>query len=70
MRYADVDHLLKRYTELPGPGEYQYDYKLEAMQNEGEQADGKVFVEFADLPISNSSKLGLAGRNFKRMTEI
>jgi hypothetical protein len=70
IRYADVDHLLKRYSELPVSGEYQYDYKLEAMQEKGESEGGKVYVEFSDLPISNSSKLGLAGRNFKKMTEI
>ena len=91
VRYADVEHLLKRYErELPGPGEYLYDYKLEAFemskQKGEEEKTGveeektgveveeekvkKVFVEFGDLPISHSTKLGLLSRNFKKMTEV
>lgn len=46
---------------MPEPGDYQYDYKLEKIEKEeeNEEKSKKLFIDFSDLPISNSTLLGL-----------
>lgn len=75
-RFGDVEMLEERIKkESPKQGEYFYDYKLEEAEKEAtlieeEEFHSKYKINFADLPISQTTLKGLNNRGFTKMTEV
>ena len=75
-RFEDVEFLAKRVKEeTPKPGDYLYDYRIEALRQEfstenQEDLSKKLKLFFRDLPVSKGLLKGLTQRGFTKLTEV